>query len=144
MSDSENDLLLALEAHGRAFMASFGLQETSSAGNFSGKKDTKRDRKRKRAQADEGDDEEEEWEEWRGIGGGEGEDEENGEDSGEDSDDDLSGEEGSGDEDMNDDEFTSAQPTVVTFTDPSASAPMKAPSKAFMVRDDFVRCSSTY
>ncbi|KAL1734271.1 hypothetical protein EV714DRAFT_234158 [Schizophyllum commune] len=131
MSDSENDLLSALEAHGRAFLASFDLPETSSAGTSSGKKDNKRDRKRKRAQADEGDeDEDEEWEEWHGIGGGA--------DSGATDEDDEGGsdedfdEEGSGDEDMNDDEFTSAQPTVVTFTDPAASAPMKAPSKAFM------------
>ncbi|KAL1662469.1 hypothetical protein GGF50DRAFT_58857 [Schizophyllum commune] len=128
MSDSEHDLLSALEAHGRAFLASFELPVAPDAGP-STKKDNKRDRKRKRAQADEGD-EEEEWEEWHGIGGGEdaeGEDDEGSEAVG-----DADGEEGSGDEDINDDEFTSAQPTVVTFNDPAASAPMKAPSKAFM------------
>ncbi|KAL1681631.1 hypothetical protein EV122DRAFT_249847 [Schizophyllum commune] len=137
MSDSENDLLSALEAHGRAFLASFDLPENSSAGP-STKKDNKRDRKRKRAQADEGD-EEEEWEEWHGIGGssnggdaGSEEDSEDGEDSDGDDGEDFSGEEGSGDEDMNDDEFTSAQPSVVTFNDPAASAPMRAASKAFM------------
>ncbi|KAI5822097.1 hypothetical protein K523DRAFT_326993, partial [Schizophyllum commune Tattone D] len=135
MSDSENDLLSALEAHGRAFLASFDLAETTSAGISGETKDNKRDKKRKRAQADEGDDEEE-WEEWHGIGGSGGADEDgagSGNDSGESSDEDEDlDEEGSGDEDMNDDEFTSAQPTVVTFNDPSASAPMKAPSKAFM------------
>ena len=66
MSDSENDLLSALEAHGRAFLASFELPVAPDAG-ASTKKDNKRDRKRKRAQADEGDEEEEEWEEW-GLG----------------------------------------------------------------------------
>ncbi|KAL1721807.1 hypothetical protein EV715DRAFT_261955, partial [Schizophyllum commune] len=132
MSDSENDLLSALEAHGRAFLASFDMPSTSAGGSSASRKDNKRDRKRKRAQADEGDDEEE-WEEWHGIGGGEDAegDDEDVEEEGSEGDDDED-EEGSGDEDINDDEFTSAQPTVVTFTDPSASAPMKAPSKAFM------------
>ncbi|KAI5893771.1 uncharacterized protein SCHCODRAFT_02730497 [Schizophyllum commune H4-8] len=137
MSDSENDLLSALEAHGRAFLASFDLPSTSTAAQ----KDSKRERKRKRAQADEGDADEEEWEEWHGIGGGvdtegnddqdEGREDRGDEDDSGDEDEDLD-QEGSGDDDMNDDEFTSAQPTVVTFTDPSASAPMRAPSKAFM------------
>ncbi|KAL1760023.1 hypothetical protein FB107DRAFT_245892 [Schizophyllum commune] len=133
MSDSENDLLSALEAHGRAFLASFDLPETAGAGPSGAKYDNKKDGKRKRAQADEGDEEEGEWEEWHGIGGGE--DAEGNDDEGEGSADTDGGdedEEGSGDEDMNDDEFTSAQPTVVTFTDPSASAPLRAPSKAFM------------
>ena len=73
MSDSENDLLSALEAHGRAFLASFDLPSTS-AGTSGATKVNQRDRKRKRAQADEGDEEEEEWEEWHGIGGSGGAD----------------------------------------------------------------------
>ena len=60
-----------------------------------------------------------------------GSEEDSEDDEGSDGDD---GEEYSGDDDMNDDEFTSAQPTVVTFNDPAASAPMRAASKAFMVR----------
>ncbi|KAL1740003.1 hypothetical protein HDZ31DRAFT_77203, partial [Schizophyllum fasciatum] len=133
MSDSERELLSALDAHGRAFLAAFDMPPSISHAEA---KDV--NRKRNRAQEDvnegRGDDagetaDDKEWEEWHGFGGSDGG---NGDDSGEDEGEDGDGEEY--DSDLNDDEFTSAQPTVITFTDPSASAsaPIRAPSKAFM------------
>ncbi|TRM67994.1 hypothetical protein BD626DRAFT_580977 [Schizophyllum amplum] len=159
MSDSE-DLLAALDAHGKAFLASFDLPAVPANGKRKrGEEDSKRKRveeggKRKRAQRSQEEEAENEWEEWNGIDGGEDVDDDNGarrnedqvgededgasdedsghEDSGDEDDDLASDDDMNDDDDLNDDEFTSAaQPIVVTFTDPSASA-MKPLSKAFM------------
>ncbi|KAL1738142.1 hypothetical protein HDZ31DRAFT_70336, partial [Schizophyllum fasciatum] len=93
MSDSERELLSALNAHGRAFLAAFDMPPSISHAEA---KDVNRKRKRAPEDVDEGREggeeegtdgdagetaDDEEWEEWHGFGGSDGG---NGDDSGED------------------------------------------------------------